>query len=186
MIASRSGVQARRFWDEGVMPSDAAALAAEKAIAATGIDRRPHRRAHQHLGVPRLHRALDRVARAPRARARARLPQLRCRQRLPRLPQRHGDDRQHDRARADRLRPGRRRRGQPLRGRAHHRASRTRPRTTRAFGEDFATLTLGSGSAAMVLARSDLAPRGPSASSAGSASPAPRNATCAAATSIAW
>src|SRR5262245_13000018 len=39
MIASLSGVEARRFWDVGVQPSDVAAMAGEKAIRAAGIDR---------------------------------------------------------------------------------------------------------------------------------------------------
>ncbi len=39
MIELRTGIVARRFWDEDVKPSDAATLAAEKAIVAAGIDR---------------------------------------------------------------------------------------------------------------------------------------------------
>lgn len=39
VLASLSGVVARRFWDEGTQPSDAAARAAELALAEAGIDR---------------------------------------------------------------------------------------------------------------------------------------------------
>jgi len=39
VIASLSGVVARRFWDVGVQPSDVAAMAGERAIRASGIDR---------------------------------------------------------------------------------------------------------------------------------------------------
>ncbi len=39
LLASLSGINARRFWDEGVQPSDAATLAAEKVLAKTGLDR---------------------------------------------------------------------------------------------------------------------------------------------------
>ena len=34
-----SGIEARRYWDKGVQPSEAAALAAEKALLDSGIDR---------------------------------------------------------------------------------------------------------------------------------------------------
>ena len=39
MLEGLSGIVARRFWDEGMQPSDAATLAAEKVLAHTGIDR---------------------------------------------------------------------------------------------------------------------------------------------------
>jgi 3-oxoacyl-[acyl-carrier-protein] synthase-3 len=39
LIAGLSGVEARRFWDVGVQPSDVAAMAGEKAIRAAAIDR---------------------------------------------------------------------------------------------------------------------------------------------------
>jgi 3-oxoacyl-[acyl-carrier-protein] synthase-3 len=39
VLASLSGVVARRFWDEGTQPSDAAARAAELALSQAGIDR---------------------------------------------------------------------------------------------------------------------------------------------------
>jgi len=39
LLEGLSGIVARRFWDEGVQPSDAATLAAEKVLADTGIDR---------------------------------------------------------------------------------------------------------------------------------------------------
>lgn len=39
LLASASGVQSRRWWEPGVQPSQAATWAAEKALAASGIDR---------------------------------------------------------------------------------------------------------------------------------------------------
>ena len=39
VLASLSGVIARRFWDEGTQPSDVAARAGELALARAGIDR---------------------------------------------------------------------------------------------------------------------------------------------------
>lgn len=39
VLQSASGIAARRYWDEGVQPSEAAAIAAEKALAQSGIDR---------------------------------------------------------------------------------------------------------------------------------------------------
>ena len=39
LIEEISGIKARRFWEEGTQPSDAATLAAEKAIEEAGIDR---------------------------------------------------------------------------------------------------------------------------------------------------
>lgn len=39
LIEKISGIESRRFWDEGTQPSDAATLAAIKAIDAAGIDR---------------------------------------------------------------------------------------------------------------------------------------------------
>jgi 3-oxoacyl-[acyl-carrier-protein] synthase-3 len=40
LLQSLAGIHERRFWEEGVLPSDAAALAGEKAIEASGVDRR--------------------------------------------------------------------------------------------------------------------------------------------------
>lgn len=39
LLQELSGIEARRFWDEDVMPSEVAAQAAEDAIAAAGIER---------------------------------------------------------------------------------------------------------------------------------------------------
>lgn len=39
ILRTIAGIEARRFWDEGTMPSDAATLAAEKVLAETGLDR---------------------------------------------------------------------------------------------------------------------------------------------------
>ena len=39
LLEEVSGIGARRFWEKGTMPSDAATLAAEKALDQSGIDR---------------------------------------------------------------------------------------------------------------------------------------------------
>ncbi len=39
LIREASGIMERRFWDEGVMPSEVAAKAGEKALEKAGIDR---------------------------------------------------------------------------------------------------------------------------------------------------
>lgn len=39
LLRELSGIEARRWWDDGVQPSDGAAMAGEKAIEASGIDR---------------------------------------------------------------------------------------------------------------------------------------------------
>lgn len=39
LLQSVAGIEERRFWEEGVLPSDAAAMAAEKAIETSGVDR---------------------------------------------------------------------------------------------------------------------------------------------------
>jgi 3-oxoacyl-[acyl-carrier-protein] synthase III len=39
LLEEVSGIGARRFWDRGVAPSDAATLAAEKALAEAGVDK---------------------------------------------------------------------------------------------------------------------------------------------------
>jgi len=39
LLEEISGIGARRFWEKGTMPSDAATLAAEKALDDSGIDR---------------------------------------------------------------------------------------------------------------------------------------------------
>ncbi|MAI78013.1 MAG: 3-oxoacyl-ACP synthase III [Deltaproteobacteria bacterium] len=44
LLQSVAGIQERRFWHEGVQPSDAATLAAEAALADSGLDR-------SHLGI---------------------------------------------------------------------------------------------------------------------------------------
>lgn len=39
LLKNLAGIEERRFWEEGTQPSDAAALAAEKVFESTGIDR---------------------------------------------------------------------------------------------------------------------------------------------------
>lgn len=40
LLEQVAGIQERRYWDEGAMPSDGATLAAEKVLESTGIDRK--------------------------------------------------------------------------------------------------------------------------------------------------
>ena len=48
LLEDVSGIGARRFWEKGTLPSDAATLAAEKALDQSGIDRKKvHDRAHR-------------------------------------------------------------------------------------------------------------------------------------------
>lgn len=159
MIASISGVQARRFWDEGVMPSDAAAQAGERAIAASGIDR-ARIGAIVSTSVCRdfvepstasiVHRALGL---SPRCRnfdlGNACLGFLDGMELIAAMIERGAIEY-----------------GLVVDGEgSRYAVDRTIERLNatgdaRAFGEEFATLTLGSGGAAMVLARKDLAPEG--------------------------
>lgn len=44
LLEDVAGIYERRIWDDGVMPSDAATLAAQKALAASGV-------AHEHIGI---------------------------------------------------------------------------------------------------------------------------------------
>ncbi len=65
-----------------------------------------------------------------------------------------------DRCRSDRVRPAGRRRGLPYTQEATLRGRRPRPGHRRRVRSQFATLTLGSGAAAMVLGRADRHPEG--------------------------
>lgn len=159
IIASLSGVQARRFWDEGVQPSDVAAQAGEKALRAARIDR-------ERVGVivstsvcrdfvepsvaSLVHRHLQL---SPRCRnfdlGNACLGFLDGMEMVAAMIERGAIDY-----------------GLVVDGEGSRFAvERTVERLNasgdaRALGEEFATLTLGSGAAAMVLARSDLVPGG--------------------------
>lgn len=44
LLEDVAGIHERRIWAEGVMPSDAATMAAQKALAASGV-------AHEHIGI---------------------------------------------------------------------------------------------------------------------------------------
>ncbi|MDX2300070.1 MAG: 3-oxoacyl-ACP synthase III, partial [Xanthomonadaceae bacterium] len=44
LLEDVAGIHERRIWADGVMPSDAATLAAQKALAASGV-------AHEHIGI---------------------------------------------------------------------------------------------------------------------------------------
>ena len=88
-----AGIEARRWWPAGVTFDEAAAMAGQKAIDASGIDPSPSRHAHLDVGVQAPPRAVGRVRRAPPPPAPAQQPELRRRQRLPRLHQRHVDRR---------------------------------------------------------------------------------------------
>jgi 3-oxoacyl-[acyl-carrier-protein] synthase-3 len=159
MIASLSGVQARRFWDVGVQPSDVAAMAGEKAIRAAGIDRErigalvstsvcrdfvePSVASivHRHLGLSPRCRNFDL--------GNACLGFLDGMELVAAMIERGAIDY-----------------ALVVDGEGSRFAvERTIERLNavgdaRALAEEFATLTLGSGGAAMVLARKDLAPEG--------------------------
>jgi 3-oxoacyl-[acyl-carrier-protein] synthase-3 len=118
LLRELSGILERRFWDEGTMPSEVAAMAGEKAIEAAGLDRsklgilintsvcrdylEPSTAciAHSLMDLPETCMNFD-LGRN--------LHELRSRQRLPGFRQRHGHGRQHDRARAGGLRHSRQR-----------------------------------------------------------------------------
>jgi acyl-CoA:acyl-CoA alkyltransferase len=159
IIASLSGVQARRFWDEGVQPSEVAAQAAERALAASGVDRR-------RIGVivntsvcrdfvepstaSIVHRALGL---SPACRnfdlANACLGFLDGMETVAAMIERGA------------VEFGLVVDGEGSRFAVEKTIDRLNERgDARALGEEFATLTLGSGAAAMVLARADLVPDG--------------------------
>ncbi len=108
-LSELAGIEARRWWPEGVTFDQAAAMAGQAALDAAGID--PLRvgmlistsvcKHHLEPSVAcAVHHQLQLVAG---------MPELRRRQRLPRLHQRHADRCCGDRFRRDRLRPDRRR-----------------------------------------------------------------------------
>lgn len=159
VIASLSGVQARRFWDEGVQPSDVAAQAGRRALAASGLD--PAR-----IGVivntsvcrdfvepstaSIVHRQLGL---SPRCRnfdlANACLGFLDGMELVAAMIERGAID------------AGLVVDGEGSRFAVERTIERLNERgDARALGEEFATLTLGSGAAAMVLSRPELAPNG--------------------------
>ena len=184
MLERLAGIHERRWWPEDVSFADGAAMAGAKALAEAGVD-------PSHVGLM-INTSVSREHLEPstavgihhRSGLPTVVPELRPRQRVPRLRQRHAARRHDDRLRADRLRPGRRRRG-----RSQHVQEITLDRLSgpTATADDvlreFATLTLGSGAAAMVLGRADLHPRGPPRRSAASPAPPPSTTTCASATS---
>ena len=137
----------------GVSFTHAAAMAGERAIAAAG--RRPlrDRRHHRHERLPGSARAVERRHRAPPARTAGELPELRRRQRLPRLRHRDAprrlliDSGQIDYALlVD---------GEGTRELYDNTIERLNPpaRASSDLLANFATFTLGSGAAAMVLGR---------------------------------
>lgn len=159
IIASLSGVQERRFWDEGVMPSDAAAMAGERALAAAGVDR-------ERIGAlvsTSVCRDFVEPSVASLVHRRLRLSP-RCRNfDLGNACLGFLDGMETVAAMIER---GAIEYGLVVDGEGSRFAvERTIERLNasgdaRALGEEFATLTLGSGAAAMVLARRDLAPEG--------------------------
>ena len=136
-------------------------MAGEQAIAAAGIDRADIGLLIDTLGLPRPAGAVERRRRAPPPRPRRRLPQLRRRQRLPRLRQRRCtspamliDAGQIDYALiVD---------GEGARQLYDNTIDRLTPpaAASRDLLSKFATLTLGSGAAAMVLGRTSEHPEG--------------------------
>lgn len=159
VIESLSGVRERRFWGEGTQPSDAAVLAAERVLANTGVDR-------ARVGVlvntsvcrdyvepstaSIVHRALGL---SPRCRnfdlGNACLGFL--------------DGMEHAALMIERgaVEYALVVDGESSRTVVERTVDRLNAKgDVRAFAEEFATLTLGSGGAAMLLARSDLAVNG--------------------------
>lgn len=159
IIASLSGVEERRFWEIGAQPSQAATLAAEKALRASGIDRERvgvlvstsvcrdfvepsvASLVHRSLGLARTCRNFDL--------GNACLGFLDGMEIVAAMIERSAIDY-----------------GLVVDGEGSRFAvERTIERLNatgdaRALGEEFATLTLGSGAAAMLLARRDLVPDG--------------------------
>ena len=154
VIASLSGVVARRFWDEGTLPSEVAARAGESALAAAGIDRervgilvstsvcRDHLepsvacKVHQQLRLPGACLNFD-IANA-------------C------LGFLNGMDIVSAMIERGDVEFGLVVDGEGSRFTVEKTIERLAERgDARAFAEEFATLTLGSGTAAMVLGRSD-------------------------------
>ena len=160
LLAGASGIIARRYWEPGFQPSQAATLAAEKAIAAAGVDRakigilistsvcRDYIEpsvaclVHGNLGLPSSCLNFD-VGNAC-------LAFLNGMQIIANMIERGQID------------YGVVVDGESARFVQEATIARlNRPETTDAeFRAQFATLTLGSGAAAMVLARADLAPDG--------------------------
>ncbi len=159
VLASLSGVEARRFWDPGTLPSAVAAQAGEQAIVRSGIDRerigvvvstsvcRDHLEpsvaciVHRHLRLSSRCRNYDL--------ANACLGFLTGMEIVAAMIER-GEcdfglvvDGESSRPTVDATL-----------------ARLAASGDARAFADEFATLTLGSGAAAMVLARDDLAPDG--------------------------
>lgn len=160
LLESASGIVARRYWDEGTQPSEVAALAAEKALERAGIDRsrigivvntsvcrdyiEPSTAClvHHRLGLPTNCMNFDL--------GNACLAFMSGMQVVGNMIERgqieYGLIVNGESARF-------------VQEATIHRLMR--PETTEAeFRSQFATLTLGSGAAAMVLSRSDLAPEG--------------------------
>lgn len=160
LLESASGIVARRYWDEGVQPSEVAALAAEKALALAGIDRsrigivvntsvcrdyiEPSTAClvHHRLGLPTNCMNFDL--------GNACLAFMSGMQVVGNMIER------------GQIEYGLIVNGESARFVQEATIQRLmRPETTEAeFRSQFATLTLGSGAAAMVLSRSDLAPDG--------------------------
>ena len=87
VLGDIAGIHSRRFWEDGTESSDAATLAAEKALAELDVPR-------EKIGLL-INTSVSRDYLEPVGR----VPELRCGQCLPGLPQRHGYRQPHDRAR---------------------------------------------------------------------------------------
>ena len=120
-LSELAGIEARRWWPEGVTFDQAAAMAGQATLDVAGID--PKRVGMLISTSVCKHHLEPSVAcrGAPPAPARSRLSELRRRQRLSGLHQRHADRRRGDRRRGHRLRLDRRRRRQPLHATDHDR-----------------------------------------------------------------
>jgi len=160
VLESASGIAARRYWDRDVQPSEVAALAAEKALAASGVDKsrigiivntsvcrdyiEPSTAClvHRRLGLPAECLNFDL--------GNACLAFLSGMQVVGNMIDR------------GQIEYGLIANGESARFVQEATIQRLqRPETTaQEFRDQFATLTLGSGAVAMVLARADLAPAG--------------------------
>ena len=156
-----AGVQERRNWAAGES-SDAATIAAGTARAGRSGRRPSDVGLLINTSVTRKHLEPSVAVRTPpRARPAQFGHQLRRRQRLPRFRQRHEPRGEHDRVWSDPVRDRRRTAKTPMRSKSTRSSDCCSTDVDRDdFMSEFATLTLGSGSAAAVLGRADEHPAG--------------------------
>ena len=160
LLQNLAGITERRWWPRDACPLDVRGDGRGQGARRGRGRPRAGGAARRQLGEPRPPGAVGRRGRAPRAGPAADVHELRRRQRLPRVPQRHA-------ARRDDDRRGRIDYALVVDGegaREIHENTLERLAQPDATRDDvlsqFATLTLGSGAAAMVLGRADEHPEG--------------------------